>query len=457
MKKFLLFFLVISISATVFAQNFTVSMNDKADFTKIQEAIDQAVFGSYIWVESGIYLEQITLKTGISLIALGDVFLYSSKAGAVVTMADSCTLNGFTIGYKGEETEEMQCGIMVRNVKHSTLFSNFITQNKTGIFVENSDCNVNYNTIFLNKLNGITLDENSKIDLGFNIFLKNTASAINVSSLNSVGMIYNNNFYGSRNAVYLTETSTNTSSISLINNIFYENENAVNLNTLLQDISYNCFFDNKSDYTYQNNSKRSSLNKTNIFQNPRFSDIENNDFSLSENSPCINSGKFGSDIGMMIVRSGNEINAAKKKKWKTQKKYTIRLDGNATNISAGHKSCDISVVVCSDDGEHFLSKGQFDNINLFGYFEMEGIKTTLDNDTSLSIRFDKGKVSFNFDGSGFPINTQMSFTSTMNIHHNSAEGLYFIGIAPPFYLSEQNGKFSFRTVRLNSAAKKIVP
>jgi hypothetical protein len=434
----------------------TVSADGTADFRSIQSAIDKASKGTEITVKSGTYIENIVMKDSIFIYGEDLPVIDGNGHGIVVTMANNCTLAGFKIRNSGSNRGVNDCGVMVDNAHNCKIILNHIVENgHFGIIARNGEVKAYMNIVATNNPVGIYLDHGASFDIAFNYFIKEKHSAIDINE-NVSGTIYNNNFISCSDGLYYGNSTEKPFEIDVFNNIFVYNETALEcVNNTFRTVQYNCFFENgKNQYSILDNTV-ASLDNSNIYKDPLFSDPENFDLGLKPNSPCVDKGYMGLDIGASNYFSGNEKDACKDFFIKPRKaKYQIELSGTAINHTAGDKSAKFAGILLSDDGINYVFEGQYDNRNLFGHIVMNGKKDANAPDGTLTIRFDKGECYLGNDNSGYPNHTIMPHFGYVTITKDKATGHYTCGILKPYTTTEQYGKYQFDKVESNVSLSK---
>jgi hypothetical protein len=132
---------------------------------------------------------------------------------------------------------------------------------------------------------------------------------------------------------------------------------------------------------------------------------------------------------------------------------TIPLLGIATNLSANQSAgvkCQLSAeiqpalptptenelasleVLLPATPTHYRLHGVFDNVNLFGKFDIIGTIVTTSQDESITCFQFSGELLLNSPKSGFKRNTKSSFVITLSISSCGAKGIYHIGKLPSF-------------------------
>ena len=90
--------LVLCFVGTASAANWSVDGSGGADFTGIQEAINNASAGDTIIVHSGIYYENVVVDKSITLKGIGQPVVDGGGKGDAITLtADGTTLEGFNV------------------------------------------------------------------------------------------------------------------------------------------------------------------------------------------------------------------------------------------------------------------------------------------------------------------------------------------------------------------------
>lgn len=102
-------------TATGSAGVITVGDSDDAEFTSVQAAVDAASSGDTIHVEPGVYREQVTVDTAVTLIAPRGATLNGSTLGEYArgvkirtdgkTVVEGFTITGYSVGIDGDGNE----------------------------------------------------------------------------------------------------------------------------------------------------------------------------------------------------------------------------------------------------------------------------------------------------------------------------------------------------------------
>jgi len=143
-----------------------VNATGEGDYTRIQWAVDNASDGDTVLVESGIYIEQITINKSISLVGnVDECIIDGNRSGTVITVSsDGVEIMGLTVkGSSGQES-----AIFLDEVQNCTIKGNNITKNSRGIGIEGCNNKIENNIFYGNGWAGISLWGNN------NIILNNT-------------------------------------------------------------------------------------------------------------------------------------------------------------------------------------------------------------------------------------------------------------------------------------------
>lgn len=101
----------------------------------------------------------------------------------------------------------------------------------------------------------------------------------------------------------------------------------------------------------------------------------------------------------------------------------FRLKGIGNNITS-NVSAGIQLSVLREEESAFRAIGRFDNVNLFGSFDLAG-KVVKASENTLTLQF-KGNLQLGNDISGFPPGTLIPFSMTLNLAMNRVTGVYHI-------------------------------
>ncbi len=123
-----------------------VDVNGEEEYTSIQDAIDDASNGSTIYVNSGIYYENININKSINIFGSGKgICIIDGSMGKYVVY-----LSTYNISIQNLTIKNGQDGIKLKNSYNITIKGNTIRQTKIGINIDNSSNNTIYSNNFVN-------------------------------------------------------------------------------------------------------------------------------------------------------------------------------------------------------------------------------------------------------------------------------------------------------------------
>jgi len=222
----------------------TVDDDGTADFSTIQEAINNANEGDTICVYNGTYYENVVVNRAVSLIGENrdSTIVDGNMTGDVVRITqDHVNITGFTIQRSGRAL--FNSGISLSSTGHCDISGNRIVDNEIGIYGSPKNASISNNTITNNHI-GVAIDPGATC----NIISGNCLMANNVSI-----HIYNAN----SNNIFENNITNNWRSITLgysRNNRFYHNYFFNNTEQILIFPSgYANFWDNSLEGNYWDN------------------------------------------------------------------------------------------------------------------------------------------------------------------------------------------------------------
>ncbi len=125
-----------------------VDLNGEQEYTNIQDAIDDASNGDTIYVNSGIYSENIYINKSINLFGKGkgiSIIDGGMNKYVIDLVTSNITIKNFTI-------KNGQIGINLKNSLNITIKDNTIQQTDFGINMDNSSNNIIYSNNFINNI-----------------------------------------------------------------------------------------------------------------------------------------------------------------------------------------------------------------------------------------------------------------------------------------------------------------
>ncbi|MCU0851409.1 MAG: right-handed parallel beta-helix repeat-containing protein [Candidatus Thermoplasmatota archaeon] len=239
------------------------------NFSKIQDAIDNASSGDNIFVFHGIYLENISVYKRLSIIGEckeNTIIDAKNKGYSINISVDGVSVSGFTIqngSYSGNLINKANLFI---NSSDNIIKENIFKYSESGIMIVNSNRNNISNNIISDNVIGLWLI-GSKNNVYKNLIINNSNIGIDLlgsENIISNNMIFNNNDIGlylidsSKNNILNNEISNNSIGIVLT----WNRENDENRNNV---ISKNNFRNNtKSDSGFV---EHLGINQKNIWKN----------------------------------------------------------------------------------------------------------------------------------------------------------------------------------------------
>ncbi len=229
-----------------FTQTLYVGGNGSNNYTKIQDAIDNASVGDTVFVYSGLYPEHILINKEINLIGETKeqtIIIGSYSNNMIKIMANNVKIMSFTI-------KNGQIGIYTVDSSNFKIIQNLIIDNWEGIGILNSSFGlISSNILQNNDFEGINPVSSSNIVISSNL-IENSIEGIFLSSSTS-NIIYGNTI---RDHIYGLEAGQSSDNNKIFHNNFYDNDqNAKDACTNIWDDSYPSGGNYFDDYTGSDN------------------------------------------------------------------------------------------------------------------------------------------------------------------------------------------------------------
>jgi len=158
-------------------KTWTVDDNGPADFPTIQEAINAANPGDYIYVINGTYVENVVVNKTVWLVAQQQniTIIDGNEAGTVISVtADNVIVSGFTIQNSSSSPGLGIYGIYLNDSEGSVINNNNLTDNICNIVLNNSNNNeIIHNTMLTYADCGLNLTNSNDNDIALNLILDN--------------------------------------------------------------------------------------------------------------------------------------------------------------------------------------------------------------------------------------------------------------------------------------------
>ncbi|MGB3458549.1 MAG: NosD domain-containing protein [Halobacteriota archaeon] len=252
--------LVLCLVVTAAATNWSVDGSGGADFTGIQDAINNASAGDTILVHSGVYYENVVVDKSVTLKGIDQPVVDANCSGSAITLTeDGVTLVGFTATNSGSSWSDV--GIKVTS-NNNTITGNNVSSNGFGIYLSSSSNNSITGNNVNNNRGGISLSSSSNNTITGNNVRNNNEEGISLYYSSNNNTITDNNICnnGGR-GISLSYSSNNTITGNNVSNnggrgisLYYSSNN----NTLTDNVFV---FDGLSVYSsYKNTVEDNTVN-----------------------------------------------------------------------------------------------------------------------------------------------------------------------------------------------------
>jgi len=253
--------------ATLDGDTLYVGGNGTGNYTRIQDAIDNASDGDTIFVydDSSPYYENVVVDKSINLIGEDrntTVIDGSNIRVGIGIITNWVNISGFTIQHCNISN---YYGIYIHGSSNNIIGNN-ILNNGCGILISNSISNtITGNNISNNGCGGITLLSSSRNIITGNNIRSNDNTGIRLYNSSS-NTITDNNISNNRDGIYLYSSNHNTITG---NNIISNNNYGINISSSSNTILKNNFLDNKRHAFFKNCKNCTNTWEQNYWNRPR--------------------------------------------------------------------------------------------------------------------------------------------------------------------------------------------
>ena len=280
---------------------FYVGGNGTGNYSKIQDAIDNASDGDTVFVYQSTYVENINVDKQLSIISVKgpDFTVVQAESSDYIfdITKDYVNINGFKIiGWS-------QGGIIIRNSKNCTISNNNIVNNYYGVYLLNSNyCKIDNNILDDNNMGGVCLYSGSSNNTITSNIVNNTLGT-GIRFKNGKGEPFNHNIIENNTIV----NNSNGISFGYSNNNLIKNNVIINNSLggiILYDSNYNVIIGNFINESDDDGIRCLFADNNTIINNHLFNHTYGIDFSKSNN--CVikgNNVSNNSENGIIISSS----------------------------------------------------------------------------------------------------------------------------------------------------------
>ncbi len=397
--------LVLVMAGGVGAATLTVNISGGADYTRIQDAIDNASAGDTILVYSGTYYENVNVNKQLNLSGIdtgsGKPVVDAGGNGSSITLsAGNSTLEGFTIINSGYPNAGISATSSNNIIRNNTALNNYY-----GIYLTSSSNNMLSGNNASNQWFGISLQYASN---------NNTLSGNNASNNTQIGIGL---IHSSNNTLRGNNASNNVGGIILDHS---------SDNTLSGNNASNQWFGISLQYA-SNNNTLSGNNASNNTQIGIGLDHSSNN-TLSDNKASNNGG--GIDLYSSSSNTLSENNAS------NNSVGIYLVYSNSSTLSWNNASNNSEGIYLSDSINNTLSGNNGSN-NSYGIFLMSSSDNNLTGNTASSNNYsgiyiwssNNNNLTANIVSSNNFVGISLSGNNT--IYNNYLDNAYNFGYTGP--------------------------
>jgi len=266
-SKFVLLGLLFCSYTSLSQSKLIVDQNGNGDYTTIQAAVDQAALSDTIFVNEGIYYENVYI--------IQDVVLIGQDPLTTIIDAQD-TMKCISVRVTEENSRGSIKNLGIRNAgngySNGTGNCGILLKGPVGALwnVEGSIFSSNAWNGMVSSING-TLINNQFVDNSAGLFM----------TQNSTMDIINNTFVDNGTGVFCHNQTTE---VEVYNNVFIGNTNALNIDNEEYVTDYNLFWNNVNDFI------DGQIGTNSIVADPLFDMNSADEYFPSSNSPMINAG-----------------------------------------------------------------------------------------------------------------------------------------------------------------------
>ena len=257
----------------------------------IQTCIDAASSGDTVTIGAGVYGENLTLKSGVSLIGAGrtEVYVYGTLDGTSVSNLDVSGMTFVDPDYVTLGTAYGNDGVLLDGASDVLLQDIGVHYFSDGIQVLSSSSITIDNCAVWYDWYGIYVEGSTDVAITNNLIASNGAGGVATSDGVSGDILHNTiigNAYASSSEYLAGAIATGTGgSETVANNIIVSNYHGYNCYSCSGNATHNLIWGNTENYTNDASAASSDLNLDPLFNNP-----SEGDYTLSAGSPAIDAG-----------------------------------------------------------------------------------------------------------------------------------------------------------------------
>ncbi len=257
----------------------------------IQSCIDAASSGDTVTIGAGVYSENLTLKTGVTLDGAGrsEVYVYGTVDGTGVSGLDISGITFVDPDYVTLGVPYGNYGIVLdgaSDVKLSDVGTHYFNDGiriLSSSAIEVDNCAIWYDWY------GVYIESSSDVEITNNLIASNGAGGVATTAGTSGRIVHNTvigNAYASSTEYLAGAIATGNSGSEVVaNNIVVSNYHGINCYGCSGSATFNLVWGNTENYTNDASAASTDLNLDPLFNNPA-----EGDYTLSAGSPAIDAG-----------------------------------------------------------------------------------------------------------------------------------------------------------------------